>query len=212
MHWCTCWRLAIGEDGGTTNFLRFDLFLHDFHRFFLPRLNFFALRAILRLPEGMRGIVDINLKFEEILNVIGLGLDFGMLISSCSSPIGLVFSANKIYNSFEGYKKKLAHVEAVFAESKAAGKPEGARPTMWTGFLGLVGLWDQRIEICSLQVCEDEEDEDQEALDKCQLGELIRRCEKKLDSSGKNFPIDRYNAIISISEQTYSIVAFRYLS
>ncbi|KAF3330797.1 CSC1-like protein ERD4 [Carex littledalei] len=158
MRWCTCWRLAIGEDGGTTNFLRFDLFLHDFHRFFLPRLNFFALRAILRSPEGMRGIVDINLKFEEILNVIGLGLDFGMLISSCSSPIGLVFSAiglvfsaigltkaNKIYNSLEGYKKKLAHAEAVFAESKAAGKPEGARPTMRTGFLGLVGLWDQRL-------------------------------------------------------------------
>ncbi|XP_078159255.1 CSC1-like protein ERD4 isoform X2 [Carex rostrata] len=50
-----------------------------------------------------------------------------MLISSCSIPIRL-----------EGYKKKLAHVEAVFAESKAAGKPEGARLTMRTGFLGLV--------------------------------------------------------------------------
>ena len=51
----------------------------------------------------------------------------------------IYYQANKIYNSLQGYKKKLAHVEAVFAESKAAGKPEGARLTMQTGFLGLVG-------------------------------------------------------------------------
>ena len=55
--------------------------------------NFFALGAILRLPEGTRGIAGINLMFQEVLNVIGLRLDLGMLISSCSSPIGLVFSA-----------------------------------------------------------------------------------------------------------------------
>lgn len=39
----------------------------------------------------------------------------------------------------EGYKKKLSRAEAVYAESKSAGKPEGTRPTVKTGFLGLLG-------------------------------------------------------------------------
>lgn len=39
----------------------------------------------------------------------------------------------------EGYKKKLAHAEAVYAESKEKGKPEGTRPKNRTGFLGLIG-------------------------------------------------------------------------
>lgn len=47
--------------------------------------------------------------------------------------------ANKIYEELEGYKKKLARAEAVYAESKSAGKPEGTRPTIKTGFLGLLG-------------------------------------------------------------------------
>ncbi|KDP38019.1 hypothetical protein JCGZ_04662 [Jatropha curcas] len=46
---------------------------------------------------------------------------------------------NKIYDELEGYKKKLAHAEAVYAESKTLDKPEGTRPTTKTGFLGLVG-------------------------------------------------------------------------
>lgn len=46
---------------------------------------------------------------------------------------------NKIWEELEGYKKKLAHAEAVYAQSKATGKPEGARPTNKTGFLGLIG-------------------------------------------------------------------------
>lgn len=62
--------------------------------------------------------------------------------------------ANKIYNSLEGYKKKLAHAEAVFAESKAAGKPEGARPTMRTGFLGLVGSKVDTINHCNEKIKE----------------------------------------------------------
>ncbi|KAK9267742.1 hypothetical protein L1049_010175 [Liquidambar formosana] len=46
---------------------------------------------------------------------------------------------NKIWGELEGFKKKLAHAEAVYAESKAKGKPEGERPTNRTGFLGLIG-------------------------------------------------------------------------
>jgi hypothetical protein len=39
----------------------------------------------------------------------------------------------------EGYKKKLAHAEAVYDESKKTGKPEGLRPAIRTGPLGIVG-------------------------------------------------------------------------
>ncbi|KAK4782617.1 hypothetical protein SAY86_016719 [Trapa natans] len=46
---------------------------------------------------------------------------------------------NKIYEELEGYKKKLARAEAIYADSKSTGKPEGTRPTNKTGFLGLVG-------------------------------------------------------------------------
>jgi hypothetical protein len=47
--------------------------------------------------------------------------------------------AVKIYKELEGYKKKLSHTEAVFAESKTEEKPEGTRPTNKTGFCGLIG-------------------------------------------------------------------------
>ncbi|KAL7211361.1 hypothetical protein ACSBR2_014275 [Camellia fascicularis] len=46
---------------------------------------------------------------------------------------------NKIWEELEGYKKKLAHAEAIYAESKKNGKPEGIRPTNKTGCLGLTG-------------------------------------------------------------------------
>ncbi|KAM4101280.1 hypothetical protein ACJW30_05G131700 [Castanea mollissima] len=46
---------------------------------------------------------------------------------------------NKLWKELEGYKKKLAHAEAAYAQSKRAGKPEGARPTNRIGFLGLIG-------------------------------------------------------------------------
>ncbi|KAL3833674.1 hypothetical protein ACJIZ3_008410 [Penstemon smallii] len=45
----------------------------------------------------------------------------------------------KIYEEFEGYKKKLARAEAIYAGSKKVGNPEGIRPTTKTGFLGLIG-------------------------------------------------------------------------
>jgi hypothetical protein len=46
---------------------------------------------------------------------------------------------NKIWKELEGYKKKLARAEAIYAQSKATGKPEGAKPTNKIGFLGLCG-------------------------------------------------------------------------
>lgn len=46
---------------------------------------------------------------------------------------------NKIWDELEGYKKKLAHAEAVYAGSKTTAKPEGTRPTNRTRFLGLIG-------------------------------------------------------------------------
>ncbi|XP_043808568.1 CSC1-like protein ERD4 isoform X2 [Manihot esculenta] len=46
---------------------------------------------------------------------------------------------NKIYEELEGYKKKLARAEAIYTKSKELGKPEGSRPSMRTGFLGLIG-------------------------------------------------------------------------
>ncbi|KAJ8761912.1 hypothetical protein K2173_006514 [Erythroxylum novogranatense] len=61
---------------------------------------------------------------------------------------------NKIYEELEGFKKKLAHAEAVYAESKKSGKPEGSRPTTRTGFLGLVGKKVDSIEYCNEKINE----------------------------------------------------------
>lgn len=47
--------------------------------------------------------------------------------------------ANAIYEELEGYKKKLARDEIIYAESIKNGNPEGIRSTTRTGFLGLVG-------------------------------------------------------------------------
>ncbi|XP_057428777.1 CSC1-like protein ERD4 [Lotus japonicus] len=46
---------------------------------------------------------------------------------------------NKIWEELEGYKKKLARAEAVYAGSKTTAKPEGTRPMNKTGCLGLIG-------------------------------------------------------------------------
>ncbi|XP_073038127.1 CSC1-like protein ERD4 [Primulina eburnea] len=46
---------------------------------------------------------------------------------------------NKIYEELEGYRKKLARAEVIYEESKKTGNPEGTRPTVKTGFLGLFG-------------------------------------------------------------------------
>ncbi|CAM8887727.1 unnamed protein product [Rhodiola kirilowii] len=46
---------------------------------------------------------------------------------------------DKIWQELEGYRKKLAHAEAVYAQSKTTSSPEGTRPTNKIGFLGMVG-------------------------------------------------------------------------
>eukprot|EP01018_Ginkgo_biloba_P029931 Gb_08556 [translate_table: standard] len=47
--------------------------------------------------------------------------------------------ADKVWTEIEGHRKKLAHAEAVFAESKTAKNPQGIRPKHRIGILGLVG-------------------------------------------------------------------------
>ncbi|KAL8103355.1 hypothetical protein AgCh_027792 [Apium graveolens] len=61
---------------------------------------------------------------------------------------------NKIWQEMEGYKKKLAHAEAVYGESKTEGNPEGTRPTCRTGFLGLVGDKVDTIDHCHEKINE----------------------------------------------------------
>ncbi|KAH7841026.1 hypothetical protein Vadar_024624 [Vaccinium darrowii] len=61
---------------------------------------------------------------------------------------------NKIWKDLEGYKKKLAHAEAVYAESKKTGKAEGTKPTNRTGFLGLLGEKVDSIEYYSQKINE----------------------------------------------------------
>lgn len=61
---------------------------------------------------------------------------------------------NKIWEELEGYKKKLAHAEAVYEGSKTTAKPEGTRPTNKTGFLGLVGTKVDTIEYCNEKINE----------------------------------------------------------
>lgn len=61
---------------------------------------------------------------------------------------------NKLWEELEGYKKKLARAEAVYAQSKKTGKPEGARPTNRIGFLGLIGKKVDSIEYYNEKITE----------------------------------------------------------
>ncbi|XP_010245168.1 PREDICTED: CSC1-like protein ERD4 [Nelumbo nucifera] len=61
---------------------------------------------------------------------------------------------NKIWEELEGYRKKLARAEAIFAESKTTGKPEGTRPTNRVGFLGLIGKKVDTINYCNEKINE----------------------------------------------------------
>ena len=60
--------------------------------------------------------------------------------------------ADKIFQEIEGHKHKIAHAEAVYAESKTANRSEGTRPTHKTGFLGLIGKKVDTIEYCNEQI------------------------------------------------------------
>ncbi|KAL1829552.1 hypothetical protein ACET3Z_007964 [Daucus carota] len=61
---------------------------------------------------------------------------------------------NKVWTELEGYRKKLAHAEAVYAESKEKGNVEGVRPMNRTGFLGLIGAKVDTIDYCNEKINE----------------------------------------------------------
>lgn len=61
---------------------------------------------------------------------------------------------NKTWQELEGYRKKLAHAEAIYAQSQKNGKPEGTRPMNKTGFLGLLGTKVDTIEYCNEKINE----------------------------------------------------------
>ncbi|KAJ3669991.1 hypothetical protein LUZ60_010315 [Juncus effusus] len=62
--------------------------------------------------------------------------------------------ANKLYKKIESYKKKLARAEFVHQESKSGTDPNGKRPTMRTGFMGLIGPKVDSIDHCSAKIKE----------------------------------------------------------
>ncbi|XP_043700776.1 CSC1-like protein ERD4 isoform X2 [Telopea speciosissima] len=61
---------------------------------------------------------------------------------------------NKIWEELEGYRKKLAHAEAIFADSKRTGTSEGTRPASRVGFLGLAGKKVDTIDYCNEKIKE----------------------------------------------------------
>ncbi|VAH55282.1 unnamed protein product [Triticum turgidum subsp. durum] len=65
-----------------------------------------------------------------------------------------ITKVDKIFQEIEGHKHKIAHAEAVYAESKTANRPEGTRPTHKTGFRGLIGKKVDTIEYCNEQIKE----------------------------------------------------------
>ncbi|KAF7001137.1 hypothetical protein CFC21_016866 [Triticum aestivum] len=62
--------------------------------------------------------------------------------------------ADKIFQEIEGHKHKIAHAEAVYAESKKGNKPEGTKPTHRTGLLGLIGKKVDTMEYCNGEIKE----------------------------------------------------------
>ncbi|XP_042487280.1 CSC1-like protein ERD4 isoform X2 [Macadamia integrifolia] len=62
--------------------------------------------------------------------------------------------ANKIWEELEGYRKKCARAEAIFAATKRTGTAEGTRPTNKIGFLGLIGKKVDTIDYCNEKINE----------------------------------------------------------
>ncbi|GMY37715.1 CSC1-like protein ERD4 [Fagus crenata] len=82
---------------------------------------------------------------------------------------------NKIWKELEGYKKKLARAEAIYAKSKTTGKPEGARPTNKIGFLGLIGKKVDSIEYYNEKI--------NEVTPKLEVEQEVTRKEKQQNSA-----------------------------
>ncbi|EEF31314.1 conserved hypothetical protein [Ricinus communis] len=87
---------------------------------------------------------------------------------------------NKIYEELEGYKKKLARAEAIYAQSKELGKPEGSRPTTRIGFLGLIGKEVDSIEYFNEKI--------KELLPKLEAEQKVTLREKQQPSALKILP------------------------
>lgn len=71
-----------------------------------------------------------------------------------SMPVTDNKKVNKIWEELEGHKKKLVKSEAVYAQSKTVGNPEGVRPTHRIGFLGLCGAKVDSIDYCNEKITE----------------------------------------------------------
>ncbi|GMY38008.1 CSC1-like protein ERD4 [Fagus crenata] len=80
----------------------------------------------------------------------------------------------KIWKELEGYKKKLARAEAIYAKSKTTGKP-GARPTNKIGFLGLIGKKVDSIEYYNEKI--------NEVTPKLEVEQEVTRKEKQQNSA-----------------------------
>ncbi|KAF7015900.1 hypothetical protein CFC21_029618 [Triticum aestivum] len=65
-----------------------------------------------------------------------------------------ITKADQIFQEIEGHRHKIAHAEAVYAESKTSNRPEGTRPTHRTGFLGLIGKKVDTLEYCNEKIKE----------------------------------------------------------
>lgn len=82
---------------------------------------------------------------------------------------------NKIWEELQGYKKKLARAEAVYAGSKTTAKPEGTRPTNKTGYLGLIGKKVDSIEYYNEKI--------NESVAKLESEQKVTLREKQLDAA-----------------------------
>ncbi|KAJ7947405.1 CSC1-like protein ERD4 [Quillaja saponaria] len=88
-----------------------------------------VVRDIPAVPEGQTRKENIDLYFKAIYPETF----YRSMVVTNNQEV------NKIWEELEGFKKKLARAEAVYAESKSTGKPEGTRPSNRIGFFGLIG-------------------------------------------------------------------------
>lgn len=95
----------------------------------IPEQFAVLVRDIPRLPPGQTRKEQVDSYFKSIYQ----DTYYGSIVVTNNNK------ANKIYQELDGYKRKLARAEVIYAESKTEANPEGTRPTTKTGLLGLVG-------------------------------------------------------------------------